>query len=86
MVTMKRLSIILNRLIHQIFNRHRFVEKTHIRYCVGCAWIEQKDHLGNWVMSSEKLATWLTPKQQLEVSKELEIAITEINKVWGQIW
>ena len=86
MVNLKRTQQIIKRLVHHIFNRHKYTELTLIRYCPGCAWIEQKDRFGEWGMVKEENSTWWTSKQMIKASEELQEAIFEIEKIWGRCY
>lgn len=72
---------IVKRLICLVFNRHEWDERTIIRWCTKCMWVEVKDPKG-WTMLVENYDDdWMTPENMKAMADELleYLELTECN-------
>jgi len=82
---MSRLKVLIYRIYDNLRGKHQWEEKTLIRWCTRCGWVEIDDPERGWTFYGfeEYDDTWMTWREQKKVSKELfEYLETEGNEDW----
>lgn len=64
---------IIKRLICIAFNRHEWEERTLIRWCVKCLWVQINDPKEGWIFYGYDGYddSWMTWQQQKKIADEL---------------
>ena len=73
---MKKIRILIwyyKRLVCVALNRHKWKQRTLIRWCVKCTWMQINDPAEGWIYYDPELydADWMTWQDQKRMSEEL---------------